>query len=572
MVFNHQDGVGLIEVLVSSVVVAVGLLAVAFLQSGLVAGSRENKVRAEALSLTAQKLEELRHNINQQAYLNLIDGQYSDTIAGTQAYFFRNWHISDITPFSTDAPKRKRLSVEVSWDGDNGVDSDGDGFALDANEKVSLVSELAWVDPAKSAVLSGINGAGIAGQVRRVEQNAVEQLAIESRGSLTARILDTSLPNGLLLVELAQPNSTRSLTLSLRQIAPNSHYFATAEVNPYSAGAGVISVFLCATNACKFVENILGGVALRITGQVFSQRDNIDKIQVEWASSGNTNTCFTSAVSLVPSNNRVEMYSMAYECVLAGNCNATADGANGCFQDSLVSDTQINGRQVGVGGEFGSVGLLGLDDQARGPEQVCFLENMIDSGSVLFDPNAVNGLSQSYLSPTSKRFYGAKKISHHAGMNVISLEGINRSYSNHNFLIVSAGLQDAGLCRQSAQQLGIVLAPREIIRTLNENDANRVLAEQDYSSIADTIQEISGNVLSDSANLQLYVPELGSCFLNNNHAPEQPATKYNCVLASNDPNLAVAAASLNLPNNTPATFGRCLEPAAQGVCNWPSDF
>ena len=67
MKFTHSaknsTGIGLIEVLITTVVVAVGLLAVASLQGDLIGGSRSNKTRAEAQALANTKIEQLRDTI-----------------------------------------------------------------------------------------------------------------------------------------------------------------------------------------------------------------------------------------------------------------------------------------------------------------------------------------------------------------------------------------------------------------------------------------------------------------------------------------------------------------------------
>jgi len=52
---KNSTGIGLIEVLVTAVVISVGLLAVASLQGDLMGGSRTNKTRAECQSSPTPK-------------------------------------------------------------------------------------------------------------------------------------------------------------------------------------------------------------------------------------------------------------------------------------------------------------------------------------------------------------------------------------------------------------------------------------------------------------------------------------------------------------------------------------
>ena len=53
-------GVGLIEVLITTVVIALGVLAIASLQGGLIGESGVNKTRSECQVLANSKLEQLR--------------------------------------------------------------------------------------------------------------------------------------------------------------------------------------------------------------------------------------------------------------------------------------------------------------------------------------------------------------------------------------------------------------------------------------------------------------------------------------------------------------------------------
>ena len=63
LTIQKQQGSGLIEVLVTMVVTALGLAAVAVFTSDLMQGSGNNKIRSEARALANQKMEEYRNNI-----------------------------------------------------------------------------------------------------------------------------------------------------------------------------------------------------------------------------------------------------------------------------------------------------------------------------------------------------------------------------------------------------------------------------------------------------------------------------------------------------------------------------
>ena len=61
---NSMRGFGMTEVLVSIVVMATGLLAVANLQTSLISDSGTSKARGEALALAQSRIEEFRNYTN----------------------------------------------------------------------------------------------------------------------------------------------------------------------------------------------------------------------------------------------------------------------------------------------------------------------------------------------------------------------------------------------------------------------------------------------------------------------------------------------------------------------------
>lgn len=135
LMLQKQQGIGLIEVLITMVVVALGLMSLAFFQSIVMKESASNKIRSEALALAEQKLGEFRNNAEKRDLENRIDG--SDNIDGTNARFTRKWTITTVTAFLTGAPHRRKISVKVSWSDE---------------ESVTLTGEIAWIDPVKSAL------------------------------------------------------------------------------------------------------------------------------------------------------------------------------------------------------------------------------------------------------------------------------------------------------------------------------------------------------------------------------------------------------------------------------------
>jgi Tfp pilus assembly protein PilV len=97
---KNSTGIGLIEVLITTVVVAVGLLAIASLQGDLMNGSGLNKTRAEAKALCDTKIEELRDRIEKtgaSGYDAIASSAANETITGTNETFSRGWVVAGRT-------------------------------------------------------------------------------------------------------------------------------------------------------------------------------------------------------------------------------------------------------------------------------------------------------------------------------------------------------------------------------------------------------------------------------------------------------------------------------------------
>lgn len=588
-----QKGIGLIEVLVTTVVVAIGLLAVASMQGRFMESSGESKIRSEARVLAEQKIEELRNNISQTGY-TAIPGSASpgttvqdagNPIAGTNASFTRTWTITNVNPFLPGSPSRKKISVVVGWD------ANGDGDTTDTDEKVNVVTEMAWIDPADSANYANENDpSGGTMAVPSPRQNASEDVASENvdantptplPGTVTATLVNGALPS---TITVTKDDGTTAQLTPITDATPPTHFYST------SFGNGIVAVYLCNdAGNCKYIQNHFGGVALRVAGTIYSTSGNgLDNITAAWTSS-EIHACYNGSVTRNPSSGSLIYHSRPYECVFAGNCNATGDGVNHCYADSLVSDTQIDDKLVGPGGEYGDIGLLGVDDQGGNREQVCFLEDTVASTSPLLthiasDPanNSDPIMNENYRFAVSKRLYVTRRIKHNSSLNINEQEseGINRSYTNHNFLIIARGTGASAnqLCNVKAgSPNNISLAPREIVRTLNESGAaNAVLTETTYTGNAGTAQTLTGNVTASRTKLRLYVPETGVCFLNNNNVSTD-ATAYACAVANNAPHLAGSAGvdiiggSNEHPSATPAVFALCNKTDAT-TCNWLANF
>jgi type IV pilus modification protein PilV len=581
-IIKTQKGIGLIEVLIATVVVAVGLLAVASLQGKFMSSSGGSKTRAEAQLLAEQKLEALRNNVTITGYRDLnADGVVdaatitaTDSPVGTNASFTRTWTITDVAPpvppFTAADPKLRKISVQVGWD------ANGDGTITPPDETVNVVTEMAWIDPAKAAEYAAANAGGST-SVASPRQNASEDVAAEKVIGGTALTIPSGVTAGTATsINVTVPATATSSggSVTIYQVGPGSHYYTLTDSTFVSPG--VIAVFLC-TTTCTHIQNHFGGVVHRIAGTVHSTSSNgFTNIKVAWTSSS-VNDCYNGDITVVSGSGSDQYRYRPYECIYAGNCNATADGVNGCFPDSVVSDDQINARKVGPGGEYGDVGLLGVDDQGGDREQVCLLEDTVDPAtSPLLAVSGSAVLNENYLYSVTKRFYAARRIKRNTAtsINDQKTEGINHSYTNHNFLVISRGTGATAnqLCNLKATAKFIRLAPREIFKTLDQSASNTVLAITDFVGAAGTAKTLTGTVTSDATKLKLIIPDVGNCYLNNNTNAISAATAYACAVPNGMASVDIKGGSNEYPTITPnAVFATCTKTDAT-TCNWRGNF
>lgn len=138
-----QAGVGIIEAMVTLVILGVGLLAMYSFQGDILRAGASAKARTEAVQLAQDKIDELRAAVTQADFAALSGGQ--DTMTGSHASFTRTWVLTHRT-----APARREVTVQVTWSGPDG------------SQSVTLDSLLAFSDPTMGALLSvgGLPGGG----------------------------------------------------------------------------------------------------------------------------------------------------------------------------------------------------------------------------------------------------------------------------------------------------------------------------------------------------------------------------------------------------------------------------
>ncbi len=536
--YKRNKGIGLLEVLITTVVVAVGLLSVASMQGNFMSESATNKTRAEAMVLAEQKIEELRNYISRDKFPNPTINA-SEDITGVNADFTRNWQTSAGAP-STVTP-RIGLIVTVSW----GNQSD---------QKIALTSQIAYVEPSNTAGLaSGL------GEISHLTGPGVGAPSPNARASERAPgPIDLFNPDGTLKpgFTLVQDTTDRyqdeegkiyrrnggGLTgssieliaklvpfdIDLRYEVNNAATLPDNPIRLYTkradldniTGNEVIDLYianvvggigdgsnmfdagtqdgtevgnqtLVLDGTATWVHRYSGGVILSIKGAVHTV-NNLDDIKID--------------------HNREDMYCVFkpgenqhvrnYACYTGGNCNVSVSGAgyitnitDGTNDATTCPNPSVAAVKVGPGGWRGNVGLINVDDDGGGKESVCFLEEI---KSLESQPS------------TARKF---------KGMLDGQEQGVNQSYSCQDFLIVGRRnnfSQLAGACAVAIGSLNVVsLPPKEAVRTFTSGSNNVVvginetfcnnLQPKDYTltinvtnSIAETVAEVSGGTSGGS--------------------------------------------------------------------------
>lgn len=136
---QKNQGTTIIEALVALLVLAVGLVGLAYLQAELTANNTLSKQRTEAAVLAQDILEnhrsfgELELTPGFSSYEDIATG--ADTVMGANANYARSWSVID----GIDG-KYKTVTVTVSWSG-----------AMRENTSVSLSTVIARHDPKLTA-------------------------------------------------------------------------------------------------------------------------------------------------------------------------------------------------------------------------------------------------------------------------------------------------------------------------------------------------------------------------------------------------------------------------------------
>ncbi|MGR9117709.1 MAG: type IV pilus modification PilV family protein [Gammaproteobacteria bacterium] len=502
-----NKGIGLIEVLVSLAVIALGLMAVASMQGNFLSSSGNSKTRAEAQALAEEKIEELRNYIilngvndegdNIGYEINLPLGVSEETVAlgtqinGVNAVFERNWTITNSNVGSV--PKRT-ITVRVDWDQnkDGAINFDVDPI----DPPIILTSEIAFSNPAASVALANApdDGTGSFGEAPSPGQSAsetVDDKEVELKkadGTLNDGVSTTEI-NGYTFylfegnyyrliggsrygeqvflcntlsqfeIDLSSPKNYDPTTLDpLYDFDP-----LTGTFSPFNAGDDLAYLYTIR----RSLDGVAGNEVIELFTQNFVKIGAGNNISYDLDGTctrehrffggiihpikGTVHTLF-NLDDIKIDHNKEDMF-----CTFdPGSGHTTRHYAcyvGGDCDVSVAGDeadvTQCPNpvaadAKVGPGGFSGNVGLINVDDDGPGKESVCFEED---------------------LDGTSTNFATARK---YKTLNAGHEQGINGAYSCQNFFIVGRQANLNKLSAECSAKAGVLnLAPKEIVRTIN---------------------------------------------------------------------------------------------------------
>ncbi|MGR8929061.1 MAG: type IV pilus modification PilV family protein [Gammaproteobacteria bacterium] len=453
---NKNAGVGLIEVLITVVVIAVGLLAIASLQGNLVGGSRDNKTRAEAKALADAKIEQLRDNIIKTGgYDALASSAAPESIGGVTETFNRSWAITNQA-----SPDRKEVTVTVCWP------------AGACTGNVVVQSEITYDDVGNAAknlkdaqAPGGMPGGPSTNAESSDEITETKNVADGDPGTFVQDNPDN--PNNKIWIR--QESRTKAiaayscdtLTLSAFENGLLTRRIDHDLVNGNEAIElyEQIAVDIEGTSFAYCIPRIRfnGGVIIPIRGIVHSgattgNGPNQTYLDVDLFT---FNASETGAYCVFKPAAGAK--SAPYTCYVGGNCS----GFTGTTDDDDVTKCPAGSYAaaiVGPGGWRGKVGLLGVANDSNDSRNVCFQEEFTATAATI---------------DTARNYFSLRN-----GVN----EGINKPYSCHDFLIIDG--QSGGTNEQTRTKIhdecvkqadaigGIMLASKNIRRDIPADEAN----------------------------------------------------------------------------------------------------
>ena len=581
-----NKGIGLIEVLITTVVVAIGLLAVASLQGELMGTSGLSKTRSEAVSLCDTKLEQLRDTLTKTQYDAIAASVDDDSITGSNEVFARSWTVEvlpddSLTPAADKVgPDRTRIQVNCNW-GDAGAD-----------ESVTAQSIITFEDlGASSLAASSAADSGLSINNPSTNANSSDEI----NDATDVDISNSTAENGLHTVDglesdqYVKDNGNNddkgSIVYLCDDLIPFENGLYTRRVHYKPTGTtfkDAIELFednlddLTCTRRIRFN----GGIILAIKGAIYSRATdgnggNTTLLALRNDSGTNLFTFnATESGSYCIFNPPSGSTSSPYICYVGGNCvngpvgtTSTTDGLTfgtaSVNSNTIVtqcpapianlSPDPIYGSNVyslvGPGGWRGKVGLLGIPESSK---NVCFSEELIEIAQQQADQ---------YTLDTARNYF-TRRVNNSINTN----EGINQPYICHDMIIIngqSTTVQVHDECiAETASIAGLDLASKNIQRNLSGTAANTVILTADDTFCANSTPvdyTITGTV-SDAAGTPTVSISDGSI---NGDCTSTPATTtaYTCTITT-------AASSVTITGSDNSGSASCfITPVSSTGCN-----
>ena len=466
------SGIGLIEVLITTVVIALGLLAVARFQVGVIGESRDNKALVEARNFCESGIEDLRSLMSRADFIAFTEDltPAEEQFTGKSAVFTRTLQVENLPDpgVTTNQDSReKRITATCSWDG--------------AEQPVVLQTVLSLHGANSSALAVGLGGGG--GPAISPSLNAGSSDDISQVLPLQPSDDGYGQPGEVVLIDgdyfIVQSNgqsaakSERCADLDPVPASFESGLRARRKDNDGVAGMESIELFEVVADAggalCVPRVRFNGGVVVPIRGIVHSRistKVNDTYLPVDLFT---LNVSESGAYCVF--NPEPGATSAPYTCYVGGNCAYGPEGTDDADVTQCPT-TRLAGvlDNVGEGGWRGRVGLLNV---ANAGYNVCFSEEV-------GGPAETRDTARSYFS-----------LNFGPDMTLGTIDdrshGINKPYACHDFLIVDGinSPQPAALskeCQDQAETVGgLKLASKSISRSI---------ATGSYSNVFDPIVNV----------------------------------------------------------------------------------
>jgi len=569
---KKQKGIGFIEVLVATVIVAVGLLALASMQGNFYSSSGESKARSEAIVLAEQKMEEFRNNVvegNYAAITSLAEAD-AESSTGKNTSFSRYWTVTEVT-----GPVRKQVVISIAWDDGN----------------VEIESEIAFIDPADSVALSAFGDGSTGGQGKAPGpgNNASESVTatvdlFDGDGNADTNRL-TGVTDGPVagLHELdgkiyrddgnGKTGSLAVLCSGLVKFDIDLSYpgnysspsSPAVEGNPYSPDTynkqtGSYTSSIASENQAflytkRFIENgfeiiqlysqhytsttsgntitythhpycisehrYYGGLIIPIKGEIHTEF-LLDDIKID-----------LNKEDMFCSYNHGEGHTVRpYACYAGGDCsNVTGSETPNATNCSETATTTRH--EVRAGGFRGNVGPLNIDDDGAGKESVCFKDDL-------------DGTSVGFFTARKYKTLNTKTLVADDGTSSVKVleEGLNKAYTCQDFYIVGRQANLDRLAAKCGSEVSpINLPPQQVIREIAGNNTVVTILDTTFCNARVDVN-YTFTVTVSGTPTEVVTGSGAICTLNG-------ASSYTCLVTTSASNMVVYAS-----NDTQA--GSCL--------------